>query len=353
MSENRLIPLGPRGLQLSTFDELLRFSRFVVDAGLAPKSVDTEQKVFLALQKGLEVGLPPMACIQNVAVINNRVAFYGDICEALVQASGLIEDTKVVWSGTEGKEDFTVTVSLKRKGQETPRIGRWSLTDTRIAGLGGVHKGYPRQMMFWRAWHQAAKIFSDVLQGVIPREIEEENALGGFGFDQAKAAQGRVLPTPLPTKESLQSATQKLYATAAAQQVSDLAAQSLSTPNNEAKDKEAPVDSTKAETQPPESKEPPAPIKQADPPQGSMAATNEYLKEGLSDPKEDGYWYWVRKRLVELEVSEAIFIRYLVGIGLAHHKVKKLEAVPEEVLKRVIQGWDSVVDALKEQAQSV
>jgi hypothetical protein len=73
-TDKSIIPLGARGLQLTTFDELFRFSEFVIKAGFVPRGLETKEKVFLALQYGMELGLSPMITLQNAMVVNNRPA---------------------------------------------------------------------------------------------------------------------------------------------------------------------------------------------------------------------------------------------------------------------------------------
>jgi hypothetical protein len=61
---------------------------------MAPESLDTLEKVMVAILHGLEVGLTPMNALQSIAVINGRPTIWGDGAVGLIRASGLLEYMK-------------------------------------------------------------------------------------------------------------------------------------------------------------------------------------------------------------------------------------------------------------------
>jgi hypothetical protein len=187
-AEKSIIPLGARGLQLTTFDELFRFSEFVIKAGFTPKGLETKEKVFLALQYGMELGLSPMITLQNSMVVNNRPAIYGELVIGQLQTHPHFQDMTTEYSG-EG-EDFECKVTLVRKGM-TPSVGTFSVRDAIDADLlnnpskKDTWGKYKKRMLFWRAFSRAKVIFSDVLKGVrLPHEIDDETI--GLGFENAR-----------------------------------------------------------------------------------------------------------------------------------------------------------------------
>src|SRR5271169_5043266 len=71
----------------TTFAEALTFSEYLAKSDLAPKDFkDKPANVLIALQMGAELGLPPMAALQNIAVINGRPSLWGDAALAVVMA---------------------------------------------------------------------------------------------------------------------------------------------------------------------------------------------------------------------------------------------------------------------------
>lgn len=173
--QNAIISIGSRGIQLSTYDELYRFSKLIVNAGLAPRSIDTPEKVFLTLQYSMEMGFSPMIGLQNAMIINNRVSYYGEFVVGLVQNHPDFQDMKHEYFG-EG-QDLTCKVTLTRKGV-TPSVGTFSIrqaqhliNDPNKATTWGK---YPRRMLFWRAFSMAKTIFSDALKGIsLPTDFDE------------------------------------------------------------------------------------------------------------------------------------------------------------------------------------
>ena len=63
--QSRSFGITPRGI-----DEAIRLAKIMAASGLMPKSIETPEAVFVAMQMGAEIGLSPMASVQNIAVIN-------------------------------------------------------------------------------------------------------------------------------------------------------------------------------------------------------------------------------------------------------------------------------------------
>jgi len=77
----------------SSFEDVQRMARMAITAGLFKGDrKDTAEalhgKATMAIMQGLEVGLPPMQAIQQIAVINGRCVIWGDAVPALLWAHG-------------------------------------------------------------------------------------------------------------------------------------------------------------------------------------------------------------------------------------------------------------------------
>ena len=81
---------GKTGVQFNSWAELWSFANVLVRSNMAPKGMSTEGAA-VALQLGAELGLPPMAAIQNIAVINGRPSLWGDAQLAVCRATGELE----------------------------------------------------------------------------------------------------------------------------------------------------------------------------------------------------------------------------------------------------------------------
>lgn len=168
------IAMGETGLQLSSFNDLWRFAKCIKQSGFAPKGMEREESIVVAIQHGLEIGLPPMQALQSIAVINGRPGLFGDVALALVRASGKAEVYKEEMIGTEGKDDYGCRATTKRKGQEI-QTQTFTVADAKKAGLwgkAGPWTNYFARMLKWRARGFLLRdVYGDVLKGL--RTVEE------------------------------------------------------------------------------------------------------------------------------------------------------------------------------------
>lgn len=174
---------GPRGLVISDMDGLWRFASYVAASGLAPKGIQTKEAIFVAVQMGLEVGLTPMAALQNIAVINGRPTLWGDAQLAVVRSTGELEVFEE-WYEAKGKrltrnpsdfsDDTTAVCKVKRAGYAASETA-FSVSDAKAAQLWGKQgpwSQYPARMLRMRARSFALRDqFGDALRGF--RSVEE------------------------------------------------------------------------------------------------------------------------------------------------------------------------------------
>lgn len=174
-TQKNQISVSNKGLQLSTLDDMWRFSQCVVKSGFAPKGMEKPESVLIAVEMGYEVGLSPMAALQNTAVVNGRPTIYGDAALALVRGSGLLDFYEEKQVGTKGKDDFGYCVTAKRKGDNSKYSETFTVADAKVAGLWGKPgpwTQYPARMLKFRARGFLLRdAFGDVLKGM--RTYEE------------------------------------------------------------------------------------------------------------------------------------------------------------------------------------
>lgn len=206
------IAFGRQGIELATLEDAYRFSKAVVLSGFAPKGMDKPESVMVAMQLGTELGLTPMAALQNIGVINGRPGIFGDAALALVRSSGLLESYEQTYSGEGDK--LSCKVAVKRKGDPVAITSEFSVADAKAAGLWGKQgpwSQYPRRMLLFRARGFALRdAFGDVLKGLRTTEeladIPEVNVTPGGAIREAKvpAGHGAVLdlgaPAPAATE---------------------------------------------------------------------------------------------------------------------------------------------------------
>ena len=155
------------GIEVRNLDDAMKACEIIVKSRISPTH-DTPEKVFVAVQHGMELGLSPMQALQSIAVINGKPALWGDAIPGLIHASGKCEYIKE-WIEGEGEKAVAIC-ETKRKDQGIPYTRRFSVAAAKRAGLMGK-KGpwtdYPQRMLALRARAWALRdAFADVLKGL-------------------------------------------------------------------------------------------------------------------------------------------------------------------------------------------
>ena len=161
-----MISYGQQGIAPATMAEAFILAKAIMQSGMAPKSFDTEQKILVAVQMGAELGLPPMASLQNIAVVNGRPTLWGDAVPGICQA--LMEDYKQEVVGSD--ESYGYRVTVKRKGRAEPVVATFTVASAKKAGLwgkAGPWTQYPDRMLLNRARTFAMRdAFPDRMRGL-------------------------------------------------------------------------------------------------------------------------------------------------------------------------------------------
>ncbi len=173
-----LIRSGERGLKLTTFDEMWRYSAMVATSDFCPKEFKGKPAdCMIAIQYGMELGLSIMSSVRSIAVINGKPSIYGDALLAVCKGSPVFDHA--VFAETEsGKGDeWGWTCCVGRIGGR-PSSRRFTVADARTAklwGKTGPWTFYPGRMLQMRARAFALRdCFADLLSGVISREEAQD-----------------------------------------------------------------------------------------------------------------------------------------------------------------------------------
>ena len=173
----------------SNVDEAYKLASIVLKAGLAPDTYNNDpKKILIGIMKSLEVGLPPLTGLNNIAIINGRPCIWGDAAVALVQNSGYVGDMeadKTMPTPTEQiadwPDEYGWNVSITRSGHGGGTYtGSFTVADAKRARLWLNHKrkpwiDYPDRMLFNRARAFALRDgFADALMGLSIREEMED-----------------------------------------------------------------------------------------------------------------------------------------------------------------------------------
>lgn len=206
-------------------DQAFRLARAIAMSGMAPKAYGTdENKCFVGILAGAEVGFAPMQALQSIAVINGNPSIWGDGALALVQASGLLVDIE------ETDDGHTATCRVERKGK-SPIVRTFSMDDAKKAGLAGKAgpwTQYPQRMRQMRARSWALRDgFPDVLKGLhIAEEVRDRP-------EQPEAPQTMRLSSDMLAQQAGVTVQQQIAHSEPAEQVEEATVEQMDTVETE------------------------------------------------------------------------------------------------------------------------
>ena len=177
---NAVVPLRSggaiHGIIPQTIEEVFRLAQGIAASGLAPKDMNTPEKITVAIMTGLEIGLPPMFALQKIAIVNGRPCLWGDAIPALLWARGFKLHERL--EGKSGSTRVAFCKVIRPDGTEIERA--FSETDALRAGLlkkPGPWTQYPDRMLAMRARSYACRDgAADALSGLYLREELDEPA---------------------------------------------------------------------------------------------------------------------------------------------------------------------------------
>ena len=150
-------------LPMQEWESLKRQADVYIKSGLAPATVHTPEQAMIIAAQGRELGVPFMASMRSINVIQNRPALSAQLKLALAMNTGELEDFKVV----PGQDE--VVAEVKRKGRDSSVRSRFGVKEAKSMKLIGKdnYEKQPMTMYQWRALSAALDLaFADVLLGI-------------------------------------------------------------------------------------------------------------------------------------------------------------------------------------------
>ncbi len=120
------------------------------------KDVTDPSKAIIKIMAGREVGLPAIASMMGLYIVEGKVTYSATMVGALIKRAGF----KYTVAFTE-ENGGTCVINIRDQQGENLGGSPFSMKDAAAAGLAGKHnwKTYPRAMMFARALTQAGRWF--------------------------------------------------------------------------------------------------------------------------------------------------------------------------------------------------
>jgi hypothetical protein len=169
---------NPVSMTFAAVPDAVSLAERIAPTEFVPKDLrNRPEAVLAAMLTGAELGLPPMASLAKIHVIEGRPGIAAELMRALVLSAG-----HELW--LEASSNTSVTLGGKRRGSEHPTRVTFTIDDARNASLDrkAVWRNYPRAMLTARATGELCRlIFADVLAGI---SYTTEELSDGFVLDE-------------------------------------------------------------------------------------------------------------------------------------------------------------------------
>lgn len=160
----------PEGNELETMKSM---AKILADSGMLPDALKGKpQAVFAIMQKGRELGVPPMLAMTNIVVVKGKPTANSELMAALIYRDHGGDALTFVKS-----DDQECVIRFKRSDAKQSGTHRFTIEEARSAGLftNDVWKKYPAAMLRARCISSVARFaFSDSIGGMYtPEELGE------------------------------------------------------------------------------------------------------------------------------------------------------------------------------------
>ena len=165
---------GVQAIVPQSFEEAWRVAGALAASGLAPQGLNSQEKVLAVIMAGAEIGMAPFQALQSFAVINGRVALFGDGMLGVVRRFGVTVEEKLDGTG----EDMIAFCHVVRPDTKELISRAFSVADAKQAGLWGKQgpwSQYPKRMLQMRARAWALRDgCADMLRGMkMAEEVQD------------------------------------------------------------------------------------------------------------------------------------------------------------------------------------
>lgn len=169
----------------SDWQTMLQMAEMFVKGGLVPSSIKTAAAAVTVIQKGRELGFPPMYALEHIAVVNGKPSL-----DAQAMAACIERDYGPLALIVEETDRQAATVSYIKPGWDARRRLTYTLQDAQTAQLTGkdTWKKHPREMLMWRAISSVARMaFPASISGMYtPEELGAVVDVEGHVVDEAE-----------------------------------------------------------------------------------------------------------------------------------------------------------------------
>lgn len=158
----------------ATWQTMLDMAGQLVQSGLLPQAIKSPAAALAIIQKGQELGLPPMYALSNIGIINGKPVVGAEVLLAMIYRDH--GDQAVRFEDTDAERCALI---YKRRSWAQARRHEFTIAEADQAGLlnkGGPWKQYPAAMLRARCISAVARLaFPDSIGGLYtPEELGAE-----------------------------------------------------------------------------------------------------------------------------------------------------------------------------------
>jgi len=172
--DSNSIPMTSLAIVPRTFTEVSTIADVLSKSGLLPKALLGKiPDVTMAIMAGAELGLPPVAALRSIHVVDGKTILSADVMVAIV-----LSRKAAVYFKRISASETEATYETLRTGEKQPQRLTWTWEMAKAAGLNTKDNWrlYKRQMLSARAKAELARdVYPDVLAGCYTLDEVDEN----------------------------------------------------------------------------------------------------------------------------------------------------------------------------------
>jgi hypothetical protein len=178
----------PPGMVITSLQDAITIGK-ILAASKFFKDATTEAQAVAKILRGWELGIPPVAALENIYVIDGKTSLSAHLIAAKIEDSGRFRQRIIAHTN----EVCAIRFDGRAEGSwDEIGISEFTIADAKIAKLVGKNnwQQYPKAMLYSRALAQGARWFcSRVFMGAIyvPEELGVETDESGNVVEEAIA----------------------------------------------------------------------------------------------------------------------------------------------------------------------
>lgn len=159
----------------------IRLCTYMAKSGIIPKALQGKpQDVYIIIQYGFELGLPPMQSLQSIYVVNGTPCCSGQLMLALIYRDFPNAIVQLFQNEEVAFEKMLVTCTMARNKDSRPTIVKWDKARSDKMGLSSKDnwQKQPGTMLKWKAIAECSRlVFPDVIKGLRTNDEVEDDLI--------------------------------------------------------------------------------------------------------------------------------------------------------------------------------